>query len=40
MDPSSNLAFIRLMYFILIKKGIIKVFTVLFLILRGREWKK
>ena len=40
MDPISEFYFIRTVYFILIKKGIIKVFMILILMLKKAEWKK
>jgi hypothetical protein len=40
MDPFINLVLMKTAYLILIKKGILKVFLVLYLIFKGKKWKK
>ena len=40
MDPFANLIFMKAAYHILIKKGIMKVFFVLYLIIKEKKWKK
>jgi hypothetical protein len=40
MEPFTNYAFMKMAYLILVKKGILKVFLILFLILKEKKWKK